>query len=98
MRATGIVRRIDDLGRVVIPREIRRSLRINEGDAIEIFTEKDQLILAKYHPEYHSDLTAMIEGLQDEYHNSNDNDEKVRLADLLTKARNLETELKKAGY
>ena len=98
MRATGIVRRIDDLGRVVIPREIRRGLGIREGDPLEIFTDKNQIILAKYNPSYHSDLTAMIEGLQEEYYNSNDKDEKVRLADLLTKARNLESELKKAGY
>lgn len=98
MRATGIVRRIDDLGRVVIPREIRRNLGIREGDPLEIFTDKDQLVLVKYHPEYHSDLTAMIEGLQDEYHNTDDQDEKACLSDLLTKARNLETALKKAGY
>ncbi len=39
MKATGIVRRIDDLGRVVIPKEIRRGLRIREGDALEIFTD-----------------------------------------------------------
>ena len=98
MRATGIVRRIDDLGRVVIPREIRRNLGIREGDPLEIFTDKDQLVLAKYHPEYHDDLTAMIDGLQDEYHNTDDQDEKVRLSDLLTKARSLATDLKKAGY
>ena len=41
MKATGIVRRIDDLGRVVIPKEIRRTMRIREGDPLEIFTEKD---------------------------------------------------------
>ena len=39
MKATGIVRRIDDLGRVVVPKEIRRTLRIREGDPLEIFTE-----------------------------------------------------------
>ena len=53
MRATGIVRRIDDLGRVVIPKEIRRGLRIHEGDPLEIYTAHDSelgdhLILAKY--------------------------------------------------
>lgn len=53
MRGTGIIRRIDDLGRVVIPKEIRRSLRINEGDPLEIYTAHDNelgnyLILAKY--------------------------------------------------
>ena len=49
MKATGIVRRIDDLGRLVIPKEIRRSLRIRESDPIEIFTERDgEIILRKY--------------------------------------------------
>ena len=41
MKATGIVRRIDDLGRVVIPKEIRRTMRIREGDPLEIYTDKD---------------------------------------------------------
>lgn len=51
MKATGIVRRIDDLGRVVIPKEIRRTLRIREGDPLEIFTDRDgQIILKKYSP------------------------------------------------
>ena len=51
MRATGIVRRIDDLGRVVIPKEIRRTLRIREGDPLEIYTDRDgEVILKKYSP------------------------------------------------
>ena len=51
MKATGIVRRIDDLGRVVVPKEIRRTLRIREGDPLEIFTEKDgSVVLKKYSP------------------------------------------------
>lgn len=51
MKATGIVRRIDDLGRVVIPKEIRRTLRIREGDPLEIFVERDgAVILKKYSP------------------------------------------------
>lgn len=51
MKATGIVRRIDDLGRVVIPKEIRRTLRIREGDPLEIYTEKDGgVIFRKYSP------------------------------------------------
>ena len=51
MKATGIVRRIDDLGRIVIPKEIRRTLRIREGDPLEIFTEKDgEVIFKKYSP------------------------------------------------
>ncbi len=51
MKATGIVRRIDDLGRVVIPKEIRRTLRIREGDPLEIFTKSDgEVIFKKYSP------------------------------------------------
>ena len=50
MKATGIVRRIDELGRVVIPKEIRRTLRIKEGDPLEIFTDRDELMLKKYSP------------------------------------------------
>ena len=48
MKATGIVRRIDDLGRVVIPKEIRRSLKIREGDPLEIFLEKDCVCFKRY--------------------------------------------------
>ena len=51
MRATGIVRRIDDLGRVVIPKEIRRTMRIREGEPMEIFTGREgEIILKKYSP------------------------------------------------
>ena len=51
MKATGIVRRIDDLGRVVIPKEIRRTLRIREGTPLEIFTDREgEIILKKYSP------------------------------------------------
>ncbi|MFP3488754.1 stage V sporulation T C-terminal domain-containing protein, partial [Staphylococcus sp. SIMBA_130] len=51
MKATGIVRRIDDLGRVVIPKEIRRTLRIREGDPLEIFVDREgEVILNKYSP------------------------------------------------
>ena len=51
MKATGIVRRIDDLGRIVIPKEIRRTMRIREGDPLEIFTDRDgEVIFKKYSP------------------------------------------------
>ena len=57
MKATGIVRRIDDLGRVVIPKEIRRTMRIREGDPLEIFTDKEGgVIFRKY---------SLLEGLSD---------------------------------
>ena len=57
MKATGIVRRIDDLGRIVIPKEIRRTLRIRETDPMEIYTDMDgQIVLKKYSPM--GDITA----------------------------------------
>lgn len=52
MRATGIVRRIDDLGRVVIPKELRKMLKIEEGDALEVFTtDSGQVVFQKYYEE-----------------------------------------------
>lgn len=48
MKSTGIVRRLDDLGRIVIPKEIRKSLKFMEGDALELFVENNSLILKKY--------------------------------------------------
>ena len=65
MKATGIVRRIDDLGRVVIPKEIRRTLRIREGDPLEIFTDREgEIILKKYSPIGEMGIFA-IENLED---------------------------------
>ena len=57
MKATGIVRRIDDLGRVVIPKEIRRTMRIREGDPLEIYTEKDGVLFSKNTPQSASLVT-----------------------------------------
>ena len=51
MTSSGIVRRIDELGRIAIPKEIRRSLKIKEGDPLEMFLDKDKLTLIKYAPE-----------------------------------------------
>ena len=48
MKATGIIRRVDDLGRVVIPKEIRRTMKIREGDPLEIYTTKEGIVLAPY--------------------------------------------------
>jgi transcriptional pleiotropic regulator of transition state genes len=50
MKATGIVRRIDELGRIVIPMELRRTLDIKERDPIEIFTDGEKIVLVKYQP------------------------------------------------
>lgn len=51
MKATGIVRKVDELGRVVLPIELRRTLGIEEKDALEIFVEGESIILKKYQPE-----------------------------------------------
>ena len=48
MKATGVIRRIDDLGRIVIPKEIRKNLRIKEGESLEIFVEEENIVLKKY--------------------------------------------------
>lgn len=48
MKATGVVRRIDDLGRIVIPKEIRRNFKINEGDSVEIYVDNNGIIIRKY--------------------------------------------------
>lgn len=50
MKSTGIVRRMDDLGRIVIPKEVRRNMGLKEGDPIEIYTDKECICLKKYHP------------------------------------------------
>lgn len=65
MKATGIVRRIDDLGRVVIPKEIRRSIGISEGDPLELYvdTESNGIVFVPYHSEASSKLKGIAENL-----------------------------------
>ncbi|GAB6621272.1 MULTISPECIES: AbrB/MazE/SpoVT family DNA-binding domain-containing protein [Bacillus] len=58
MKATGITRKVDELGRIVIPKELRKTLNIDTKDPIEIFTEEDSIILRKYE----SNMTCMITG------------------------------------
>lgn len=58
MKSTGMVRKVDELGRVVIPIELRRSLDIKEKDAIEIFVDGDQIILKKYVPNMSCHITG----------------------------------------
>lgn len=69
MKATGIIRRIDDLGRVVIPKEIRRTLHLREGDPMEIFVHNGSVLFTKYNPattftEY---VDEMLKELNDEF-------------------------------
>lgn len=64
MKSTGVVRRIDDLGRIVIPKEIRRNLRIRDGESLEIFVENDMIALKKFSPmEDLNDIASEIGGI-----------------------------------
>ena len=63
MKATGIVRNIDELGRIVIPKEIRKKLGIESNDPVEIFVNGETVVLAKYHPVCH--FCGRTEGIKD---------------------------------
>ena len=67
MKATGIVRRIDDLGRVVIPKAVRRTIGIQEGDPLEIFLENDAVVFQKYYPNRLDGLASAIRSAADDY-------------------------------
>ena len=69
MKATGIVRRIDDLGRIVLPKEIRRTLGVREGDPMEIFMDGDMVVLKKYNPAdtYADQLKRVQEDISNDY-------------------------------
>ena len=69
MKATGIVRRIDDLGRVVIPKEIRRTMRIREGDPLEIFLHEGGVLFKKYAPSYRGELSNALHDAAEYYRN-----------------------------
>lgn len=62
MKTTGIVRRVDDLGRIVIPKEIRRSLHIREGDPLEIFIENEAVCFMRYQP---GAITKILDGFKE---------------------------------
>ena len=72
MKATGIVRLIDDLGRVLIPKEIRRTCNIREGDPLEIFLQDDGVVFKKYIPTYRDDLMATLQDAAYYYDNYED--------------------------
>ena len=60
MKSTGMIRKVDDLGRVVVPKELRRTLGIENGDPLEIFIDGDQIILKKYKPNMACAVTGEI--------------------------------------
>ena len=65
MKATGVVRRLDDLGRIVIPKEIRRNLKLKEGDALEIFISKDNELVFKPYFENERILDDFVEAFRE---------------------------------
>lgn len=71
MKATGIVRRLDDLGRLVIPKEIRKQYRLKEGDSIEFFIENDKIIIQKFDvlSKHMEEINYMVEALESKYQN-----------------------------
>lgn len=66
MKATGIIRRIDDLGRVVIPKEIRRTMKIVDGDPLEVFLNDGMVCFKKYSNSVSTDLQVIADGLRDD--------------------------------
>ncbi len=77
MKATGMIRKIDDLGRIVIPKEIRKTLKIREGDSLEIYIEGDRIILNRYAPlgEFIEDIIMLCESV------SNNTDSNICITD-----------------
>ncbi len=94
MIATGIVRRIDELGRVVIPKEVRRSLKIKDGDPLEIFRDQDKLVLVKYTPtdDKQDAVDTLREWLKDAEQSATLTDiERMTFKMLLDKVANIKT-------
>ena len=69
MKATGIIRRIDDLGRIVIPKEIRKTMRIKDGESLEIYLESDNIILKKY--SHSENLSEFYKSIVDSIYSEN---------------------------
>ena len=85
MKSKGITRRIDDLGRVVIPREIRRTLNLREGDPLEIFVEGETLCLQKYYVAsgYKDKIKRLIANISNDSYMDNSEEIKARLNEVL---------------
>ena len=97
MKATGVVRRIDDLGRVVIPKELRRSLRIQEGDPLEIFTDDEGgVIFRKY--DYTESVEDSVQRLREAVLENQDLKNSRALIEKIAELRDLLNTEKKAVY
>ena len=90
MMATGIVRRIDDLGRVVIPKEIRRRFGIREGDPLEIFLTEDSIMFRRYHHSLIADIDALRLVLNEHYnYDYEHSEEKKQISKLLNEVKEI---------
>lgn len=89
MKATGIVRRVDDLGRVVIPKEVRRMMKIKEGDPMELFLEDDKVCFKLYSSGCKDDIKRLIDGVSDDDCATYD---KNKVLELLKEAKKLMSE------
>lgn len=87
MKQTGIVRRIDDLGRIIIPKEIRRSLRISEGDPLELWIDGDSIVVTKYKHTLHMSeaINILKESLKDDFNNCKYKNELLNLVSVMEK-------------
>ena len=95
MKATGIIRRIDDLGRIVIPKEIRREMRIREGEPLEIFVDRNENLVGfkKYDIEknYIAELKRLSDSIEDHFW-SPENDDNLKI--INTAVHEIELQLK----
>lgn len=85
MKATGILRRVDDLGRIVIPKEVRRSLGIREGDPMEIYTIDGGVVFKKYRHNLVNDVRSIREVAEDYF----EGEDKYELLQLLERAQKI---------
>lgn len=101
MKATGIVRRIDDLGRVVIPKEIRRSLRIKEGDPLEIFTDQmsgySMVCFRKYEAGFMNSLTRLADAIDEEMMDNASNEQRDEVREHFYEIKKILNEWENGG-
>lgn len=92
MKATGIVRRIDDLGRIVIPKEIRHTLNIKDGDPMELYTCEDGIVFKKYKRDIAEDLLRLANDVDalDDFPEENKGTAQFLLTEIAKAARKLE--------
>lgn len=94
MKATGIVRHVDDLGRVVLPKELRRTLKIATGDPIEFFTDGENIILHKY--DTAGDLMQLLERVEHDIQATDPLISPKKLTQLMAKLKEMKTIVREA--